>query len=229
MTGNPILTFPEAREPQAEDILSWEFTPHAPTQVQQPIQGCTSGPNCTPPPTHFTFGQHDTVVNYYPGFQNNSCPDQPSEGPCLMTVVATPTSRSQFYINRLKPPPQPGYQSFANEQCVVYQGTGGNCIVYSITCQTTTNPTMNVRCPASLANTCINGSNDTGCIKFSTSFYTADGVTPQNADYLKADPVGSNNWQSIFLSFDPTGFDPRTSGSGGTPSDFVATFKVGAH
>jgi len=218
----------QTSEPQAEDILAWEFTPHAPVQVQQPIQGCT-GPNCTPPPTHFTFGQHDTVVNYFPGFQNNGCPGLSNEGPCLMTVLATPVSRSQFYLNRLKPTPPPGFQSFANEQCVVYQGTGGNCIVYSITCQTTQNPTVNVACPASLPNTCKDATKDPGCIQFSTSFYTSDGVTPANADYLKADPIGSNNWVSIFLLFDPTGFDPRTTGSGGTPSDFVATFKVGAH
>jgi len=215
----------QTSDPQVQDILAWEFTPHAPTTVTQTIQGCTSGPNCTPPPTPFTFGQHDTVVNYFPGFQNNGCPGLSNEGPCLMTVVATPTSRSQFYINRLKGTP------FANEQCVVYQGTGGNCIVYSITCQTTLHPTVNVACPASLPNTCQDATKDPGCIQFSTSFYTSDGVTPQNADYLKADPPGVNSkdWHSIFLLFDPTGFDPRTSGSGGTPSDFVATFKVGAH
>lgn len=220
----------QTSNPQQQDILAWEFTPHAPAQVQQAIQGCTptpQNPKCTPPPTPFSFGSHDTVVNYYPGFQNTSCPDQPSEGPCLMTVVATPTPRSQFYINRLKPPPQPGYQSFANEQCVVYQGTGGNCIVYSITCQTTLHPNVNVQCPASLPNTCQNKS-DPGCIQFSTSFYTSDGVTPQNADYLKTDPIGSNNWQSIFVSFDPNGFDPKTTGTGGSTSDFVATFAVGA-
>src|SRR3974390_662969 len=83
----------QTNEPQVEDILEWEFTPHAPVQVQQPIQGCTSGPSCTPPPTPFSFGAHDTVVNYFPGFQNNRCPNQPAaEGPCLMTGVATPLS-----------------------------------------------------------------------------------------------------------------------------------------
>jgi len=218
----------QTNEPQVEDILEWEFTPHAPVQVQQPIQGCTSGPSCTPPPTPFSFGAHDTVVNYFPGFQNNGCPNQPAEeGPCLMTVVATPISRSQFYITRLKPPPPPGYESFANEQCVVYQGTGGNCIVYSITCQTTKHPKVNVQCPASLPNTC-NNKQDPGCIKFSTSYYTSDGITAENADYLKSDPIGTNHWVSIFLYFDPTALDPKTGGGGGTPSDFVATFQVGA-
>ena len=142
-----------------------------------------------------------------------------------MTVVATPTPRSVFYQARLLPPPA----TFANEQCVVYQGTGGNCVVYSITCQNSNAPpnTPPVACPASV-NTCTNGSTDPGCIVFSTSFYTSDGLTPQDADYLKADPIGSNNWVSIFLSYDPNKFDGKTTGTGNTPSDFVATFKVGS-
>ena len=207
----------QTNEPQQQDILAWEFTPHAPTQVQQTIPpgGTTAS---------YTFGANNTDVTYFPGFVNKDGCDgmQPDGVTCLMTVKATPTSRSQFWQNRLKGTP------FANEQCVVYQGTGGNCVVYSITCQNSSAPNMNVTCPASLVNTCIDGSNNPGCIQFSTSFYTADGITMQNADYLKTDPIGSNNWESIFVSFDPTGFDPRTSGSGGTPSDFVATFKVGA-
>ena len=203
--------------PQAHDILAWEFTPHSPAQVQQVIP-----PGGTP--AHYTFGANDTVVTYFPGFANNNGCDgmQPAGVVCLMTVVATPTPRSTFYRNRLLGTP------FANEQCVVYQGTGGNCVVYSITCQNSNAPNMDVTCPASLVNTCIDGSTDPGCIVFSTSFYTSDGITPQNADYLKTDPIGSNNWESIFLSFDPNAFDGKTTGTGRTPSDFVATFRVGA-
>ena len=136
-------------------------------------------------------------------------------------MVATPTSRGAFYQNRLKG------TNFANEQCVVYQGTGGNCIVYSITCQNSNDLTTNVQCPQSLPNTC-NAIGDPGCIIFETSFYTSDGLTPQNADYLKTDPIGSKNWQSIFEMYEPNVFDGRTTGTGNTPSDFVATFAVGA-
>jgi hypothetical protein len=64
------------------------------------------------------------------------------------------------------------------------------------------------------------------CITFDTSFYTADGITKKNADYLKTDPVGSNNWVSIFVSYDPNVLDGKTTGTGSSPSDFVATLKA---
>src|SRR5271169_953302 len=201
----------QTTDPQAQDIMAWEFSPHAPAQVQQQI----------PPggvPAMYTFGQNDTIVTYFPGFVNNGCDGMSPNNPCLMTVVATPVNPSVFQSQRL------AHTRFDDEQCVVYQGTGGNCIVYSITCQTQLNPTQNVTCPASLPNTC-NNIGDPGCIIFSTSFYTLENVTPTNADYLKADPIGSNNWISIFQMYEPNVFDGRTTGTGGSSSDFVATYK----
>ncbi len=47
-----------------------------------------------------------------------------------MTVLATPTNRNTFFTHRLL-----GTQ-FSNETCAVNLETGGNCIVYSVTCQT---------------------------------------------------------------------------------------------
>jgi Bacterial lectin len=201
------FTASQNSQPQQQDILAWEFTPHTPTYVQQVIPpGGTDA--------HFTFGGHDTVVNYFPAFAND-----PND-PYLMTVVATPTARNVFYQSRLKGTP------FYNQQCVVYLGTGGNCIVYSITCQRQSNPNVSVPCPTSV-NPCDN-SNQAGCIQFSTSFYTSDGITAQNANYLKADPIGTNNWVSIFLSYDPNTFDGQTTGRGHDTSDFVATFFLGS-
>jgi hypothetical protein len=197
-------------DPQQQDILSWEFTPHTPTQVTQTIQnGCDpNNPTCVP--TAFVFGSHTTKVTYFPSFVN-------TQG-IQMTVVATPISRSQFYKTRLLP-----QGVFTNEQCIVYQGTGGNCVVYSITCQDANG--NSISCPVSNQQ-CVNPT-DPGCIAFSTSYYTTDGVTAQNADYLKTDPIGSNNWVSIFEGFQSNTFDPRTTGTGSTPSDFVATFALG--
>jgi Bacterial lectin len=192
--------------PEATDIMAWEFTPHTQSEVAQQIP-----PGGTP--ADYPFGGHDTIVTYFPGFVND-----PTD-PYIMTVTATPISRSLFHTTRL------AGTLFDKEQCIVYLGTGGtggNCIVYTITCQRTSNPNQNVTCPAS-ANPCDAG-NQTGCIQFSTSFYTSDPVTPTNADYLKTDPIGSNNWVSIFLSYDPNAYDGRTAGQGGTTSDFVATY-----
>ena len=218
-TGNKSLAWvgfsaAQSTQPEQQDILAWEFTPHTATQVTQQIPpGGTEA--------HYTFGGHDSVVNYFPGYVNNGCDGVSPNDPCEMTVLATPISRGKFYQTRLL-----GTQ-FINEQCVVYLGTGGNCIVYSITCQKHSNPNVNVACPASLQNTC-NQVGDPGCIIFSTSFYTADGVTPQDADYLKTDPIGTNNWISIFQSYQPNVFDGKTTGTGGSASDFVATFALGA-
>jgi hypothetical protein len=197
------FTASQNAQSQQQDILAWEFTPHTPTTVTQTIQNGTI-------PTVFNFGGHDHVVTYYAGFVNT--------GNIQMTVTATPVPRPTFYRNRLTGTP------FSNEQCVVYLGTGGNCIVYSITCQ---QGNQQITCPASLPNTC-NNIGDPGCLVFSSSFYTADGITPTNADYLKADPIGTNNWITIFQMYQPSVFDGKTTGTGGTTSDFVATFKVGA-
>ena len=202
------FTASQTSMPEANDILAWEFTPHGPAKVQQTIP-----PGGTP--AFYRFGGHDTVVNYYPTFVND-----PND-PFLMTVLETPISRNDFDRLRLQAQVPP---IFGNEECVVYLGTGGKCVVYSITCQRTSNKTVNVTCPASLPNTC-NQVTDPGCIAFSTSYYTNDPITAQNADYLATDPIGSNNWQSIFISFQPNIFDAKTSGGKGTPSDFVATFK----
>src|ERR1039458_5914502 len=57
--------------------------------------------------------------------------------------------------------------------------TGGNCIVYSVTCQKKSNPLVNVACP--VAPTCNTVGDTTNCISFNTSFYTSDPITAHNA------------------------------------------------
>lgn len=206
------FTASQTSQPQAHDILAWEFTPHVQTQVTQVIPpGGTEA--------DYTFGGHHMGVNYFPAFQNNGCDGTTPTDPCEMTVVSTPISRSVFYRTRLMGTP------FINEQCVVYLQTGGNCIVYSVTCQKKSNPLVNVACP--VAPTCNTVGDTTNCISFNTSFYTSDPITAHNADYLKTDPIGSNNWVSIFVTFDPNVLDGKTTGTGNSPSDFVATFALG--
>jgi len=207
-------------QPQQQDVLAWEFTPHTATQVTQTIPN--GGTTAT-----YSFGANDTQVTYFPGFVNeNGCDKQQGNTVvCLMTVLATPVDRNVFHQKRLVG------TNFENEQCVVYQGTGGNCVVYTITCQNSNAPKANVQCPQSLPETC-NKIGDPGCIVFSTGYLTTDPINADNADYLKADPIGSNNWMRIFESFaacppPACPSDPRTTGTGNTPSDFVATFVPG--
>jgi legume-like lectin family protein len=200
----------QTNDPEAHDILAWEFSSFSQTQVQQQI----------PPggvPAMYNFGQNDTIVTYFPGFTNNGCDGMSPKNPCLMTVVATPWNPTVFYNQRLAHTP------FDNQQCVTYEGTGGNCIVYSITCQTANNPNQNVTCPASLPGTCT-FLGDPTCIQFSTSFYTLENVTATNTKYPKTDPIGSNNWMNIEVFYNPNVLDGRGGGTSGTPSDFVFTY-----
>src|SRR5580698_5408399 len=147
----------------------------------------------------FVFGGYEQAVTYPTGFTN-------PQG-ILMTVLATPWNRNTFYLQRLL-----GTQ-FSNETCVVNLETGGDCIVYSVACQLPSG--QSIACPSEQQPT----------IAICTQFYTSDPINQNNADYLSADPIGSNNWVSIFSSFTPHPIDPVVGGRGTGFSDLVATFR----
>lgn len=196
----------------AQDILGWEFNS---SQITQPV------PNGGIE-NLFDFGPHMYGVTYPNGFT-------PPAG-LQMTVVATGVDRYQFYQTRLLNSP------FSNEQCIVYEGTGGlqpnasgNCLLYTVTCQQNG---QNVTCPQELMCDPINNPNQ--CINLQTEFYTTDPINGTNADYLEA-PSGTNNWCSIYTSLmmgDSGDGTPPGKGTGfilygkGTGfSDFVGTFR----
>jgi len=193
------LTASQPSNGTAQDILQWEFTPHNIQIIKKVIQDGGI-------PTTFPFGAHEMDTTYPSGFQN---PDNIS-----MIVQATPWDPNTFFKQRLL-----GTQ-FANEACVTYLQTGGQCIVYSVTCQDQNhNP---VTCPAEPL--CSPQQLDQ-CIDIQSSFTTNDPITSTNADFLEADPIGSNNWTSIFFSYDPHDYDGVISGKGKGFSDIVATFQ----
>ncbi len=180
---------------QTTDVLAWEFTPHTPTLIQQMIQNGGSE-------TEFDYGNHVYGVTYPPGFVNS--------GNIQMTVNAIPIDATTFFNTRLK-----NNTTFNNEQCITYLSTGGNCIVYEVTCQDMNH--NNVSCP---------NPDENQLIDTRTTYATTDPVNAGNADYIKA-PIGTNNWCSIFTTFQQDDIDPTTSGKGKDFSDFVATFKTG--
>jgi hypothetical protein len=202
----------------AQDILGWEFNSD---QLTQPV-----------PPggieNIFNFGPHIYGVTYPIGFM-------PPQG-LQMTVVATGVDRYTFYQTRL------AGTKFANEQCIVYEGTGGlqpnasgNCLLYTVTCQQCDmNGCMPVSCPTELK--CDPIKNPNQCIDLQTMFYTMDPLNGNNADFLEA-PSGTNMWCSIFtmLGMDgPADDGPPGKGTGFTLygkgtgfSDFVGTFVPG--
>jgi hypothetical protein len=166
-----------ANEGTTQDVLAWEFTPHAPVMITKTIPpGGTEN--------DFIFGNYQQAVTYPPGFTN-------PQG-ITMTVVATPVNRNTFYTTRLL-----GTQ-FAN------------CVVQSVTCNLPSG--QPIACPTE----------DEDTIAICSQFTTTDPITATNADYLKADPIGSNNWVSIFTAFIQN--DPIVSGKGRSFSDLVATF-----
>jgi len=172
------------------DVMAWEFTTHSPTQITQII-----------PPggqeADYSFGAHQAGITYPQGFQN--------PGNITMTVLETPVNQQIFHDTRLA-----GTQ-FANENCIIYQQTGGNCVVYSVTCHDQNG--NQVMCPTE----------EEDNIAICTQFQTSEPVASPQADFLKADPIGSNNWCSIFVSYDQNQ-DPVTTGKGRGFSDLVATF-----
>jgi len=186
------FTASQTNASQTTDLLIWEFTPHAPTQITQKING--QGME-----NQFDFGNHVYGVTYPKDFNNDQN--------ISMTVDAIPIDKQTFFLQRLA-----GTQ-FSNEQCVTYLDTGGNCVIYEVTCQNSMQ--QNVPCPNPQNNELI----DTR-----SSYDTTDGVNGNNADYIKA-PIGTNTWCSIFTGFQQSFADPTTSGKGKDFSDFVATFK----
>ncbi len=176
----------------AIDILTWDFTPQAPTEITQEIPpGGTEN--------DFTFGGHVMGVTYPSSFQN--C--QPT---CIyMTVLATPVNQQTFYMQRLQ-----GTQ-FSNENCIIYLQTGGNCVDYSVTCQDSVGNNL----------TCPQEPNDD--IAICTDFTTEEPVSELTTDFLEAEPIGSNNWCSIWSFFNNGQGDPIVGGKGVGFSDIVAT------
>jgi Bacterial lectin len=110
---------------EQHELLAWTYTPHATVVQQQPL---------SPPgqPTVFPFGSHVYVVTY------------PASGPSTsgidMVVAASPIAPLLFSQLVSSGP-------FAGSQCQVYDETGGNCIVYSVSCvDSATNAVT--QCPA---------------------------------------------------------------------------------
>jgi hypothetical protein len=169
---------------QNHDILSWSFTPHTSSTISLPLD-----PN---------GGTNDYVCGNY----NKKLVYPPNSGG-LLTITCIPTSPCDFQNSRL-PGTDPAAGTFSNESCIVYDGTGGNCVVFRAVC--TGSPTE-CQTFSSLADSL-------------TSYDTQQVI--RNPDYLKAQ-VGTNAWQSIFESFTQTRTDPTTIGRTFSFSDFVAT------
>jgi YVTN family beta-propeller protein/probable HAF family extracellular repeat protein len=138
-------------------------------------------------PNTFNFGTNNFVVQY-PAGSNFSGVN--------MTVLADEITQSAFQ-QRVS-----GTQ-FANATCIIYAGTGGNCVDYQVTCSNSAGTT--ITCPSEPQPT----------IAVQTGFTTLQDIV--NPGFLTT-PIGENDWQNIFTGFTDPVMKGRTKGF----SEFVA-------
>jgi hypothetical protein len=199
---------------EQHELLGWTFTPHTPVTQQQPLQ-----PGGSPTYTQFPFGTHTYGVQY-PA-------DGPSTSGVSMTVTAntvTPTLFSQLIAGT----------PFQGSACQVYDDTGGNCIIYSVSCSVTgSNPAQIVACPAVTSVPDCTGSNAASCINVKTVFNTS--TPPVSPGYLQGDPffsqVSALNVSGDTATFTCTGECSVSQGQtvsviGAQPASFNGSYTV---
>lgn len=165
------------------DILSWTFTPASATGAFQTSITQTLGGNGT---NDFVFGSYDYKAKYSAAATNNE----------QVTVTAIPNSQTNFQ-------PRLGTQ-FPGASCVVYDGTGGLCVLFRVQCA-----------PSSLTDTVCDNLDYDVFDNFNSS------QTINRPCLLKA-PIGTTGqWQNIITSFTQTRFDPGTQGTSKGFSDFI--------
>jgi YVTN family beta-propeller protein/probable HAF family extracellular repeat protein len=142
-------------------------------------------------PNPFNFGTHNLNVQFPPGTSFTGV---------TMTVAAAQTTQTSFQQSVAGSP-------FANASCIVYSGSGGNCVNYQISC-TDTNGSP-IPCP----------SQPTATIDVKTSYDTLQSII--NPGFLHR-PTGSTQWENIFTEFLAQKVDPTTKGKTKGFSDFVA-------
>lgn len=102
---------------QNSDILNWTFTPSgASTTIAQNLNP-TAATGCAQPPcTNYQFGNYNQK---YSNYLTNSNSD-------LLSVVATPLSQADFFATLSG--------QFSGASCIIYDGTGGKCVKFDVTC-----------------------------------------------------------------------------------------------
>jgi hypothetical protein len=108
---------------EQHEVLAWTYTPHTTVTQQQPLNPPTV-------PTPFPFGGHTYTVTY------------PATGPTTSgfnMVVTANTISPSFFQSLVSGGP------FQGSVCQVYDETGGNCVVYSVSCNQSGTP---VACPS---------------------------------------------------------------------------------
>jgi hypothetical protein len=171
---------------EINDILNWTFTPAtAQTSITETIT--PNDPN--PTDNNFVFGSYNHKVEY-----------SNAQGADTVTVTAIPISQTDFFNTRLQG--STFLQNHPNTQCAIYEGTGGLCVVFEVTC------------------TNAPGSSDCSTLNYDlfNNFNTQQTI---NGACLLKTPIDTNNWANIIETFTQTRNDPGTKSKSNGFSDFV--------
>jgi hypothetical protein len=173
------------------DILTWTFTPGQSGTQTTITQTLTPGPG--PNFTNYIFGSYNHKYEY----SNANAGDQ-------VSVTAMPSDPA--IVN-------PILQSFGpNTSCIVYDGTGGRCVVFQVSCQ------------QQVGNDC-----STLAYTLFESYNTQQ--TINQPCLLKTEvynPPNPSVWTNIETAFSQTRFDPTSSGHSKGFSFFVAAQNCGS-
>lgn len=169
------------------DILSWTFTPGG-TGTQTTItQMLTPGPG--PNFTNYVFGSYNHKYEY----SNANAGDE-------VTVTATPTDPAVL---------NPNLASFyPTTSCIVYDGTGGECVLFQVSCTETT------------GNDCTN-------LPYTLFESYNTGGTISVPCLLKSETYPPGVWTNILTEFTQSRFDPTSTGNSKGFSYFVAAQNCG--
>jgi hypothetical protein len=156
------------------DILSWTFTPGGTGTPTTITQFLTPGPG--PNFTNFVFGSYNHKYEY----SNANAGDQ-------VSVTATPSDPTTLSANLAS--------FYPTTSCIVYDGTGGECVLFQVSCTETT------------------GSDCTNLpYTLFESFNTNQNISVPCL--LKSETYPPGVWTNILTNFTQSRFDP--TGSGGT-------------
>ena len=143
---------------EQHELMAWTFTPHTPVTQQQPL----APPGQT---TTFPFGSHTYAVTYPlngPGTDN------------IDMVVTANTISPALFLRLISGTP------FDGSICQTYDETGGNCIVYSVSCVHHDSQTI-TQCPAS--------TDDQPPIDLKSAYNNT--IQPISPGFIKGDPFYS--------------------------------------
>jgi hypothetical protein len=214
-TFQPAVTFAVGTYPQSiamgdfngdgkPDLATANYTTNnVSVLLNVPPQPLNPAPD-QPTELKYDFGPYNYVVDYF---------GDPAYSGYSLRVTPLLTTQAQF-ATRVKD------TSYAGTTCSIFNGTGGNCVIFELTCEE--NGTT-VPCPTpSNYNTAYN--------IFTINWDTPDNLNLYtNPGFLKAD-IGLSNWENTLTFFYPQRQDqPDPTGGGRTRpgySDFVFVYNL---